>query len=36
MRSHKQWATRTGTTPDAKRATIEVKVPSGKRMPALA
>jgi hypothetical protein len=31
MRSLKQWATRKGTTPDAKRATIEVRVPVGER-----
>jgi uracil-DNA glycosylase len=31
MRSLKQWATRKGTTADAKRATIEVRVPTGER-----
>lgn len=31
MRSLKQWATRKGATPDAKRATVEVKVPTGER-----
>jgi hypothetical protein len=31
MRSLKQWATRKGSTPEAKRATIEVKVPAGER-----
>lgn len=31
MRSLKQWATRKGSTPDAKRATVEVRVPTGER-----
>ena len=31
MRSLKQWATRKGTTPEAKRATSEVRVPTGER-----
>jgi hypothetical protein len=31
MRSLKQWATRKGDTPEAKRATIEIKVPAGGR-----
>jgi hypothetical protein len=31
MRSLKQWATRKGSTPEAKRATIEVKAPAGER-----
>jgi hypothetical protein len=31
MRSLKQWAARRGTTTDAKRATIEVRVPAGER-----
>ena len=31
MRSLKQWATRVGATPDAKRATVEVRVPTGER-----
>jgi hypothetical protein len=31
MRSLKQWATRVGSTPDVKRATVEVRVPTGER-----
>ena len=31
MRSLKTWATRTGTTPEAKRATIEIVIPKGER-----
>jgi hypothetical protein len=31
MRSVKEWATRKGTTADAKRACIEVVVPRGER-----
>jgi len=31
MRSLQQWATHTGDTPDAKRATLQIKVPVGER-----
>jgi hypothetical protein len=31
MRSLKQWATRKGSSPELKRATIEVRVPTGER-----